>query len=168
MIKESIHSTITVSISKQFEMAQPFFLPSLAGNFGHVALEQYWFRFQTFHVLNLTHWIKYMKSLMSESIRNTYGQPFFLSSLAGNFGLWSDFGVALIQMPKKYSYKILHTNSIRAFHIVFLGLCHAFIPLWWGGLHDEPNKHLQRKLTPSALPVNQRPNNYMHPSKTSP
>ena len=95
LIKESIHSTITVSINKQFEMAQPFFLPSLAGNFGHVALEQYWFRFQTFHVLNLTHWIKYMKSLMSESIRDTYFnlEPFFLPRLAGNFGqvalIWS-------------------------------------------------------------------------------
>ena len=103
MIKESIHSTITVSISKQFEMAQPFFLPSLAGNFGHVALEQYWFRFQTFHVLNLTHWIEYMKSLMSESIRKAYEHLFWFGAIlpawTGREFWTSDFVVALIQMP---------------------------------------------------------------------
>ena len=71
-----------------------------------------------------------MKSLMSESIRNTYEQAFFRSSLTGNFGLRSDCGVALIQMPKKYSYKILHTNSIRAFHIDILrALSRVYSPL---------------------------------------
>ena len=50
------------------------------------------FRRRTFHELNLMYvdWIKYTKSLRSESIRNTYfnlAQQFIPASLAGNFGI---------------------------------------------------------------------------------
>ena len=59
------------------------------------------FRRRTFHEPNLIHWIKYMKSSASESIRNAclkmerLSRSFRLTP-AGNLTLWSDFGTALI------------------------------------------------------------------------
>ena len=63
----------------QFDTAQLFFSPSLAGNFAFGAtLERLWIRHRTFHVSNLMHTLFYVFCELFD--RNEHFSPFELSS----------------------------------------------------------------------------------------